>query len=278
MDSALLARLVQGPGIDTRVWISLAAVRTPVMDTEEGPFAAVTLLPSELDLNVMCGAPYAGPGFGAYFPLEEGDTVLVGVPNGDWNLGPVVIARLWGKAEAPPSEAVSAPHDAAIVGGPGRNIVIRTQPAAVPVPGVPEGNLRFLVNALLYGGAAEIDLAADTTATLRAALKVRLGTNQDALLQPVIKGTAYMTALATFLTAMGTFVGLMGTAFGNIATAFSALSVTPPIGSPMTPNPTMVAAASASAAAGTGAATFATAITTFAAALTPSLSLKVFTE
>ena len=79
-----MAELLRRPNMDTRFHLKLAVVERVVVDPQEGIFADVTLTPNEEPETVFVGAPYAGGGFGFYFPLEEGDTVLIGIPDGNW--------------------------------------------------------------------------------------------------------------------------------------------------------------------------------------------------
>lgn len=124
IDAGRLAAAVQRPGIDPRVWLSLAVVDAVYADAEESVFADVTLLPGGEPETCLLGAPYAGDGFGAYFPLAVDDTVLVAVPSGDPQLGPVVITRMWSRADRPPPEVCESPGQS---GAPSDDVVLRVR-------------------------------------------------------------------------------------------------------------------------------------------------------
>lgn len=115
MDIARMARALQVPGSDPRLWISLAIVTRVELDSAEGYFADVTLVPSMEDETARVGAPYAGSGFGEHIPVEVDDEVLVKAPSGDPDEGLVVTYRLHSPADLPPSEAVDNPTDHVLV-------------------------------------------------------------------------------------------------------------------------------------------------------------------
>jgi len=103
-----LSSLVARPGIDTRYNLVLAVIDQVRVDPAEGVFVDLSFLPSEEPESAVMGVPYAGNGFGFYFPLYEDDIVLVGIPNGDPASGPVIIARMWSAADRPPAEIKAA--------------------------------------------------------------------------------------------------------------------------------------------------------------------------
>ncbi len=104
---AALAR----PGMDPRIWVSLAIVRAVNLDSTHGPFADVVLLPSQVKSTARLGAAYAGPGFGLYLPVGVDDEVKVEAPSGDPAEGLVITERLWSPAATPPQEAIDHPTD-----------------------------------------------------------------------------------------------------------------------------------------------------------------------
>lgn len=111
IDMQLLSEGVSRPGIDPRVWVSLAIVDAVNVQDGQGVFVDVTLIPSRNEETVRMGAPYAGDGFGSYAPVKEDDEVVVMFPSGDPNEGGILIARLWSASDPPPSEAVDNPND-----------------------------------------------------------------------------------------------------------------------------------------------------------------------
>jgi Type VI secretion system/phage-baseplate injector OB domain len=111
IDLQLLADGVSRPGIDPRVWVSLAIVDAVNVQDGQGVFVDVTLIPSQNEETVRMGIPYAGDGFGSYAPVKEDDEVVVMFPSGDPNEGGVLISRLWSASDPPPSTAVNNPDD-----------------------------------------------------------------------------------------------------------------------------------------------------------------------
>lgn len=107
MDPYRLADLVRGPGLDTRIHLTLAVVDDVCYDDSEGNqgvYADVTYLPEGTPETVLVGSMYAGAGFGLYCPLVIGDMVLVAVPGGNSDAGPVIISRIWDSGDPPPSD------------------------------------------------------------------------------------------------------------------------------------------------------------------------------
>lgn len=111
-DVLRLGQALARPGIDTRVWYAIGFVVATHTDAS-GSFADV-LLETGDELTCHVTGSYAGPGFGAYFPLDVDDTVLVEIPSGEPDNGGVVLGRLWSASDAPPQEAVDDPANAVI--------------------------------------------------------------------------------------------------------------------------------------------------------------------
>lgn len=129
-----LSHLVARPGIDTRVWLTLAIVEEVVCDRDEGLFATVTYIPEGTEETARIGTCYTHDQAGVYWPIEEGDTVLVAVPMGDAGYGPIIISRLFSADNRPQDEAAStsatvgaASTDASIRLQPGSSLKIRTE-------------------------------------------------------------------------------------------------------------------------------------------------------
>jgi hypothetical protein len=110
IDTQRLGEAVRGE-VDTRIWSSLAIVRSVAVDKTHGSFAEVTLTPSGDTFTVRVGARYAGNGFGEWGPLAADDEVLVLFPSGHPEEGGIVTERLWSQADPPPPEAVKNPDD-----------------------------------------------------------------------------------------------------------------------------------------------------------------------
>lgn len=103
------------PGIDPRVWTSLAIVQEIGIDEAEGVFVDVVLMPSEVEVTARLGVAYAGEQFGSYFPLRVDDEVLVTLPSGDPDNGFVISRRLHSASDPPPAEVVNSPDDVLVV-------------------------------------------------------------------------------------------------------------------------------------------------------------------
>lgn len=123
MDTNRVAAALSKPGIDPRVWLSLAVV-VAVNVKEDGAFADVMLFPQNQPDTVRVPGNYAGPGFGSWMPLETDDEVLIAYPQGQPNEGGVIIARLWSKSDATPTEAQSNSDDPVIHVKPGQTLRI----------------------------------------------------------------------------------------------------------------------------------------------------------
>jgi len=136
------------PGIDPRVWFSLAVVKelgwdpVAIPGVSGGVFADVQLLPDGEPETCFIGMPYAEDGAGAWFPLEIGELVVVAVPMGDTGSGPTIVARMWRKSAAPVAAdldwapgagAQEPPSDIWIRAKQGKAIKIRTQAADIDI-------------------------------------------------------------------------------------------------------------------------------------------------
>lgn len=93
--------------MDTRQWISLGVVdpdtgdqhSTRFKDADDaalafGVLVNVTLQPSGIPIQCRVGSIVAGIGEAYYVPFQQGDEVLVALPEGDEGFQPVIIARL----------------------------------------------------------------------------------------------------------------------------------------------------------------------------------------
>ena len=103
-DVGAMSAAVSRPGIDPRVWLTLAVVSRVGFDADEGPFADVQYQPGGENETALIGSSYAGNEFGDWGDVAEGDTVLVAQPMGDPGNGPVIICRMWNAGDAPFSE------------------------------------------------------------------------------------------------------------------------------------------------------------------------------
>lgn len=134
-DTASMGRGVSYPGIDPRLWISLAVVTELGVDPANGVYADVQLIPSGDLQTCRVGIAYGGPGYGAWFPLAKDDLVVVLFPRGDPAEGPVITSRLWSGSDPPPRELATAngddpPTQPVIVVGEGQTVRIVCRPGA----------------------------------------------------------------------------------------------------------------------------------------------------
>ena len=104
IDPGRLASLVSRPGIDPRVHLTLGVVDRVIVDPEHGVFADITYLLHEDNDTATIGTAYAGDRFGQHVPLQVDDTVLLAIPEGDTDAGPVIISRMWSAADKPFTE------------------------------------------------------------------------------------------------------------------------------------------------------------------------------
>lgn len=160
IDFGKISAAVARPGIDPRTWLTYALVDEVGFDENNGMFADVTYIPTREEQTCLVGAAYAGNGFGLWAPLEVDDVVLVALPNGDSNSGPVIIARLWNAADKPPSELGSGEV-------PTENVVCRVQAGK---------RLRFITSG---GGNAEIVAEGDGKVLLGSDSATRGAARQD---------------------------------------------------------------------------------------------------
>ena len=104
IDLGKLSAAVARPGIDPRTWVTLATVIEVGFDADNSYYADVAYLPSGEEQTCLVGSAYTGNNFGIWTPLEPDDVVVVIVPNGDSNAGPIIVARLWNSADKPPTD------------------------------------------------------------------------------------------------------------------------------------------------------------------------------
>lgn len=146
IDAGRLSALAARPGMDTRIWVSLAHVTAVGFDAKEGCFADLTLQPTGERECAYYGAPYAGGGFGDHCPLEVNDTVLVAIPGGDPGNGPIIVARFNNAGDPPHADfgAGAAPSsDRVLRVKPGQQLIIRTTDGDIVVEGEGSANLNL---------------------------------------------------------------------------------------------------------------------------------------
>ncbi len=237
---------LQRPGMDTRVWSSLAYASSDSEAFDDGVFVDVVLLPTGEKLTARVPAEYAGASFGLYAKIYTDDELLIEIPRGDPAEGAVVGRRLWNKRHAPPAEAVAEPEDVLLV--------VK-----------PEKTLR-----LITSGAGKIYVKSASMVTLEAP-SVRLG--DDAATEPLVLGNTYKGIEQQFLTQVGAGCTTL-TAAATALTSAGGLMMIPLVGAMLAAPLVTAAAASMLAAATTinaGAGAFSGAI---ASALSPVSNTK----
>lgn len=261
VDTNELAAAASRPGIDPRVWLTLATVDDVRFDAEQGVFVDVTYLPDGVEETAYLGAPYSGGGFGAYFPVAVGDTVVVAVPLGDPNEGAVVVARYW-NASDPPMRDISTSGDEVT-----NDVVVRarenaamklrtsgTGAATIIAEGSGVVRAESVSAAVELDAATRVSLNADADIVATAPL-VRLAEALAA--ESFVRGTTFAAALQSYLAA----AQAQATAD---AASWAALNI-------LLPNPAFTASATAATAAASAAAAL-------SASLVPgvALSTKIF--
>lgn len=95
---------VSYPGIDPRQWIKYAKVTDTGYDPAHGLFADVQFEGTGQNETCLIGSTYAGKDYGENYPLEDGSRVLVFVPGGNADNGPVILCQVWDAFHTPPAE------------------------------------------------------------------------------------------------------------------------------------------------------------------------------
>lgn len=153
VDVGRLSAAASRPGIDPRVWLTLAVVEEIGFDPDNGVFADIIYQPDGTRETALVGAAYAGNEFGFYCPIEVGDTVLVAVAGGDPGNGPVIVSRMWGGPDKPSSdfqnadESENATQDVVLRVKPGQKFKVRTSGSSDGVDITVEGDGNVLIQA-----------------------------------------------------------------------------------------------------------------------------------
>lgn len=249
-DVGRLSAAVSRPGIDPRLWVSLAHARGElVLDAEHGAFLDVTLLPSNLEVTVRVPQSYAGAAFGEHEgEIHLDDEVLVAFPEGDPAAGGVLLGRFWSAADKPPADAVTNPGDHVRVMEADKSERLRLQ-----------GSGRWV-----FDGEDEVQHTTTAKATYKASTfvadtgNVRLG-DENAVEQLVL-GTTYRASENAFHvsfeaqhTALGTAAGVVGGAMAAAGAAMASAAALHliPIAGPIIGSPFLAAAGAALTAGGT---------------------------
>lgn len=228
---------IQRPGIDTRIWSSLAYAAGDSAALADGVFVDVVLLPTGEQLTARVPSEYAGKGFGLYAKIRKNDELLVEIPRGDPAEGAVVSRRLWNKRHTPPQEALDDDEDVLLVVEKDKTL------------------------RLVTSGAGKVFVKSADTVTLDSP-KVRLGA-EDAT-EKLVLGNTYKSAEQQFLTQLNAAAATLTTAGATLATAGAVMTACPNAAGPI------VTAAGASVT--SAAATLTAAATAFSAAYDTYLS------
>jgi len=128
IDMGRLSKAVSRPGIDPRVWVSLAVAESDTfVDPAHGVFIDVLLLPTLERYTARVPADYVGKGFGFYTPIHKQDDLLIGIPSGDSAEGCVVLERLYSASDTPPKDAQDHPKDVLLHVEKDQNLRIRME-------------------------------------------------------------------------------------------------------------------------------------------------------
>lgn len=226
IDLNRLAAGLSRPGIDPRIWFSLAfAMADSKVDPAHGHLAAVQLLPSGVQVTVRVPQGYAGNGFGQNKGLvHKDDELVIAFPDGDPATGGIVQARLWSAADPPPALVSDNPGDMVDVLEGGKNIrQLLSGGGQVQVEG--DAEMRWKTSGKQYLEAATVTLKTGN---------VRLG--DEGATEQVIKGTTYRAQETIMNTQNQAAYAQVTSAAGLIATAavFHLIPIVGPIiGSPI---------------------------------------------
>ena len=219
IDMSRLSAAVSRPGIDPRIWCSLAfALGESHLDEKHGDFVDVQILPSELEVTVRVPQSYAGNAFGVNEGrIHKDDELIVLFPDGDPAVGGVVVARLWSQSDPPAKDAIDNPKDCS-----------RTLEKDLSERLRLSGTGQWIAN-----GEDEFHHTTTKTATYEAETfvaktgKVRLGSSGAS--EQLVKGNTYQSAEQQFLTQLTAAFSAMTPAGAMMASA-GAIMVIPIVG------------------------------------------------
>jgi len=134
IDTGRAGRALAAPGMDPRVWVTLAIITDRGVDPQTGVYVDIKTIPAGDEDTCVVGSGYVGNGYGAWLPLRVDDLVVIGYPRGDSGMGPVVLQRLWSGSDKPPAElggdGAEPPDEPVIVIGEGQTARIICRPGA----------------------------------------------------------------------------------------------------------------------------------------------------
>jgi hypothetical protein len=158
------------PGMDTRIWASLATVTKLKVDPNGGVLADIVLMGAQSGTpeTARVGASMASQGTGLYLPIEVDDEVLVVAPDGTPDAGLVIVAALWDRGTKPPATAAAHPADVLLQPPDGRTVRVVTTGGGEVLLGDPAAahptcrgdNLQATLNALISAFNRHVHVAA----------------------------------------------------------------------------------------------------------------------
>lgn len=190
MDWSKIREAVTGPGIDPRVWVLMGriddnpdAVR---WEAPHGWIADITVHGGPLDQEgpIACrvACALASNGEIGSCPVQLGDEVIVVVPVGDANAGPIIVGQLSGGEKPTPTTVNGFPLEEAFAL---LNLVLRAAKGLqVELDGLTQ-----------FSSAQGVQVISD-------ALIMLGGTPLVPPIEPVIKGASFVSALASYLGAL----------------------------------------------------------------------------
>lgn len=277
-DMLRLSSAVQRPGIDPRIWCSLAfALDESKLDKEYGDFIDVRLLPSELEVTCRVPQAYAGKDFGTNEGrIHKDDELVVVFPDGDPAQGGIVMARLWSASDTPPELVQN--NDKDIVRQLEKDLAYRFKLTGEKglIKGETESSLELELktdkSTISVKNEADAKLESTKKYTVKGETvtletgKVRLG--EEGATEPLLLGDTYKTAEQQFLTQIQTVATQIQAAATQLSSAGALMSV---------PITGAVAAGPIIAAAGTTLISAATTLTTAASAFSSPYSTYLST-
>jgi Type VI secretion system/phage-baseplate injector OB domain len=244
-DIGRLGLALRGPGVDTRIWCSLAVVNGDLttdppgigIDTAQGIFVSVILLPSQHSDTARLGSSYAGVNVGLLFPISNGDEVLVMAPSGDPDEGLVIAAKLWSASDLQPAgwnnDSVTLLSDQPI-----QFVSDKVRVGAQPIGTNPGANVDYadeMIIGTTYRNAEETEHSSEENAyqaliTAMGVCITAMGTWATAAAAlvtansvPMPSASGIAASLVNYGTAAGTGITAVSTAASAVSTAATAL-------------------------------------------------------
>ena len=212
------------PGIDPRQWIKYAKVTDVGYDAQYGMFADVQFESTGQNETCLIGSVYANKDCGENPPIEKGQRVLVLVPGGNADNGPVIVCQVWDAYHTPPVEF----QDTANNQEPTKDRVIKVKKGQRYRLLTDDGDVLVTTSG---NGNISIETSGTGTTTIKSATKcvvecsdVELGNANPTI--PI----ALATPTVTFLTGLQSALASLNTALVTFSSACSAATIEPTLG------------------------------------------------